>query len=250
MKICPKCNYERIPSDQGLPTNLCPDCGVVYEKFDQVRSKLSNGDAEKIRKLKSSYAEDVHVEQKKQVVGKRKGLVLKIVKKSLIVIALFYALVFAIAQFGFLNSLLPIACFFMFKRIFIADSEKSSSIRRIIQAISFFGVVLILIAWINIEHAPRKIENKPIVELTHQQKIRKGFSGWNGSHRDFVMATKKVMNDPDSFEHVETVYKDNDDGTLRLMMTFRGKNMFGAKILSETIAVSDIETGKVIMVLQ
>ena len=56
------------------------------------------------------------------------------------------------------------------------------------------------------------------------------FSGWNGSNPQFVDAVKSTMNDPSSFEHVETRFKDNNDGTLKLFMKFRGKNAFGAII--------------------
>lgn len=56
------------------------------------------------------------------------------------------------------------------------------------------------------------------------------FSGWNGSNPEFVYAVKSTMNDPSSFEHVETRFKDNNDGTLKLFMKFRGKNAFGAII--------------------
>ena len=37
------------------------------------------------------------------------------------------------------------------------------------------------------------------------------------------------MNDPDSYEHVETVYWDRDDH-LVVSTTFRGKNAFGGTV--------------------
>lgn len=39
------------------------------------------------------------------------------------------------------------------------------------------------------------------------------------------------MKDPDSFEHVETKYSNNPDGTHNVMMTYRAKNWFWAKDL-------------------
>lgn len=34
MTICPKCDYERRPEDDGLtPEGECPKCGLIYEKF-------------------------------------------------------------------------------------------------------------------------------------------------------------------------------------------------------------------------
>lgn len=60
------------------------------------------------------------------------------------------------------------------------------------------------------------------------------FSGWNGSNPQFVDYIKDRMNDPSSFEHVETRY--NDDGSnLKLYMKYRGKNGFGAILTKEAI---------------
>lgn len=34
MTICPKCDYERRPEDDGFtPEGECPKCGLIYEKF-------------------------------------------------------------------------------------------------------------------------------------------------------------------------------------------------------------------------
>lgn len=59
--------------------------------------------------------------------------------------------------------------------------------------------------------------------------IEEQFSAWDGSHRNLTKVIKKAMNDPDSYEHVETVYWDMKDH-LVVRTTFRGKNAFGGVV--------------------
>ncbi len=65
-------------------------------------------------------------------------------------------------------------------------------------------------------------------------------SEWDGAHHNLVRAVKKVMNDPGSFEHVETVYWDMKDH-LVVRMTFRGTNAFGAVVPQTVKAWVDLE---------
>ena len=57
------------------------------------------------------------------------------------------------------------------------------------------------------------------------------FSGWDGSNPELVEYVKSRMNDPNSFEHVETKFYEHDGGDkLRIVMTYRGKNGFGGVV--------------------
>lgn len=75
--------------------------------------------------------------------------------------------------------------------------------------------------------------------------------GLNGSHRVLEDYVKLYMNDPKSFEHVETKYimpKDTGVTATVYIMTYRGKNSLGG-VVTETIrATCDIKTGKVLNV--
>lgn len=62
-----------------------------------------------------------------------------------------------------------------------------------------------------------------------KEMIEKQFSAWDGSHRNLTKFIKEQMNDPDSYEHVETIYWDMKDH-LVVMTTFRGKNAFGGVV--------------------
>ncbi len=82
-------------------------------------------------------------------------------------------------------------------------------------------------------------------QKAHDDWVESQFSAWDGSHNEFVRLVKENMNDPKSFEHVETKYLvlstqeqidevgKGEIGDLYIYMKFRGTNAFGGKILSE-----------------
>lgn len=73
-------------------------------------------------------------------------------------------------------------------------------------------------------------------ELKQRKKmIEEQFSAWDGSHINLTRAIKDAMNDPGSYEHIETVYWDRGDHLL-VKTTFRGKNAFGALIKDTVVA--------------
>lgn len=80
-----------------------------------------------------------------------------------------------------------------------------------------------------------------------KEKIQKHFSAWDGSHRGLTKIIKKSMNDPDSYDHAETVYWDKGDH-LVVKTTFRGKNAFGGVVKNWVMAKVDLN-GNVIVVI-
>jgi len=75
----------------------------------------------------------------------------------------------------------------------------------------------------------------------HQKKIEAQFSGWDGSHREFERMIKDAMNDPDSYDHVETRYIDKGS-FIRVFCTFRGKNSLGVWSRTPRLLIS-LSTG-------
>lgn len=73
-----------------------------------------------------------------------------------------------------------------------------------------------------------------------QERIEKQFSGWDGSHRNLEKLIKQNMNDPDSYEHIETGYKDM---VLYILVStkFRGANAFGGKVINTVSAKVDLD---------
>lgn len=80
-----------------------------------------------------------------------------------------------------------------------------------------------------------------------QLKIEEQFSAWDGSHRNLTSMIKESMNDPKSYEHVETRYL--EDGDFLLVTTkFRGTNAFGGKVINTVSAKVDLD-GNVVEII-
>lgn len=62
-----------------------------------------------------------------------------------------------------------------------------------------------------------------------QIQLEKQFSSWDGSHNTLTELIKKAMNDPDSYEHVETKYWDMKDYIV-VRTVYSGKNAFGGRV--------------------
>jgi hypothetical protein len=83
---------------------------------------------------------------------------------------------------------------------------------------------------------------------TRKERIERQFSVWDGSHRGLTKTIKDAMNDPRSYEHVETVSWDQGD-YLVVRTTFRGKNAFGGVVKNWIKAKVDLD-GNVIAILE
>jgi hypothetical protein len=85
-------------------------------------------------------------------------------------------------------------------------------------------------------------ESEPEIKLTkqeiHKQNIQKLFSGWDGSHLKLTEKIKESLNDPKSYEHIETSFKDMDS-FLIVNATFTAKNAFGGTLKKDVVVVSD-----------
>lgn len=79
------------------------------------------------------------------------------------------------------------------------------------------------------------------------ERIRSGFSLWDGSHRGLTRMIKASMHDPDSYEHVSTQYSDHGS-YLTVTTRFRGRNAFGALVLNSVTAKVDLD-GNVLAIL-
>ncbi|MBB4866833.1 tetratricopeptide (TPR) repeat protein [Pseudomonas nitritireducens] len=95
--------------------------------------------------------------------------------------------------------------------------------------------------------AKRRIEETKQAERT--KKIEAQFSGWDGSHRGLERVAKSMMKNPDSFEHVETRYSDKGK-YIRVGMTYRGTNSFGAVVPGTIVADFDLEGNLIKIVSQ
>ncbi len=92
-----------------------------------------------------------------------------------------------------------------------------------------------------------KTTEKKSVPLTNEQKVSELQSGYDGSIRSVVKFVKNSMNDPDSFEHVETRTGFYEKESFIVSMKYRGKNPFGG-VITKYIDLKVDYSGNVISV--
>lgn len=74
----------------------------------------------------------------------------------------------------------------------------------------------------------------------NEEKIKKQFSVWDGSHYNLVKYVKERLNDDNSFRHVNTTAKILGDNVL-VKMEYRAANTFGAIVLQNISATYDAD---------
>ena len=85
------------------------------------------------------------------------------------------------------------------------QKKKKSSLSKFFEY--FTAIVIIVMVFNFIFSDSEDNRGKQEISDKEQQEREKGFhclSGWNGSHREFVRQTKRMMKDPRSFDHIET----------------------------------------------
>lgn len=100
-----------------------------------------------------------------------------------------------------------------------------------------------------IEADKRIAKEREAYEARKKKFEEKCLSSWDGSHTKLKMLTKRSMNDPDSFDHEETLYKLYKDYAI-VVMKFRGKNAFNATVVNSVTAKVDLEDCEVLEVEQ
>lgn len=67
-------------------------------------------------------------------------------------------------------------------------------------------------------------------------------SAWDGSCKPVEDYLKRQMNDPDSYEHIETSYSINTlQDAMDVTTKFRAKNAYGAKVISQATATVNLD---------
>lgn len=98
-----------------------------------------------------------------------------------------------------------------------------------------FILIIIAIIWIALRSCGNEEIKEPLTPAEQrQERIEQCFSAWDGSHIELTKLIKESMNDPDSYEHIETRYWDKDS-VLFIVTSFRGKNAFGG-VIKQTIS--------------
>ncbi|HUH25500.1 MAG TPA: hypothetical protein VLY87_02645 [Flavobacterium sp.] len=127
-------------------------------------------------------------------------------------------------------------------------SLKGSTTLVVIVAILFFTVKSCFFGSDSVEVKKEIRTNADGTPMTERQiKVEDQFSNWDGSHLGLKTAIKEHLNDPNSFEHIETRFKDNGD-FIYVFTTFTAKNGFGGRVKQTVSAKVDFK-GNVIEIL-
>jgi len=275
--ICPKCQHDRSDKDDpSIPEYQCPACGVVYAKYKPTTVKAESSekiiknifDAERIRKIKARAATESEDEKRKIDKGswadRKKAILIKIPYAIIV----FYISIYIIGFFGWLQGVLVMIIIYSainYKRVAAALSEHQYKSPKKQNLPWLIGVLITFILLASVSTLKqRTVDTEREIRIARQtqakaqikqaqtpeQKIKKQFSAWDGSHRELVKMVKKNMNDPSSFDHESTVYWDNGDGTINVLMRYRGKNAFGGLVIDSVKAKFHIESGMFLGVVQ
>lgn len=125
-------------------------------------------------------------------------------------------------------------------------SKLTDILRMIICALAGWGIFAMVIIkstpdpLAEPEETPAKVDNR-----TRAEKIADQFSTHDGRHYLVARRVKRMLHDPDSFEHLKTVYAVVGD-ELQIFMSYYAKNAFGAQVITTHTAMVNIETGDVL----
>jgi hypothetical protein len=98
------------------------------------------------------------------------------------------------------------------------------------------------------ENKEESLNSDGTQKTERQLEVEKQFSAWDGSHPALTKMIKDAMNDPDSYDHVETVFWDMKD-YLVVLTTYRGKNAFGGVVKNFVKAKVDLN-GNVLEIIE
>ncbi|MBN2017668.1 MAG: hypothetical protein JW794_06030 [Candidatus Cloacimonetes bacterium] len=118
------------------------------------------------------------------------------------------------------------------------------------KGIGCLAFILLLVILVLISHYRGRdtVIQKPKSDAQlRKERIEKQFNSWDGSHNELTNYIKNNMNDPKSYEHIETVYSDHGD-YLIVITSFRGKNVFGGIVKNSIKAKVDID-GKILEII-
>ena len=109
--------------------------------------------------------------------------------------------------------------------------------------------LMVMALWRSVQRSMDESDRKNIPRYTgvivrpmmlRQDSIDQLFSKVDGSHIFLTKYLKETLNDPDSYEHVTTEYKDLGK-VLVVVTTYRAKNESGEKVLSSITVKSDLK---------
>jgi hypothetical protein len=87
------------------------------------------------------------------------------------------------------------------------------------------------------------------LERNRKEKVEKQFSSWDGSHPALSRMIKENCRNPDSYEHIETRFRD-DGSSIFVITKYRAENGFGGMSIGTVSARVDFDGNVIEIVIQ
>lgn len=126
-------------------------------------------------------------------------------------------------------------------RIIIQDAPKSK-MGGCMGVIAAIMVIIVVAIGVNSFLDSQTPKDKKQIRREYVESL---FSAYDGSHAQLEKAIKSEMKNPDSYEHVETRFRD-DSTTIYVITTFRGTNSFGGIVPQKAEATLNGNNGRII----
>ena len=123
---------------------------------------------------------------------------------------------------------------------------KKTSIKPLNVIVFFAFLFLIVYQLVRKEESNLNANGTPKTE--REAQLSKYFSAWDGSNPTLERLIKNAMNDPDSYEHIETVYWDMTDHII-VRTVYSGNNAFGGRVKNFVKAKLDNE-GELVEIIE
>ena len=135
------------------------------------------------------------------------------------------------------------------------QEERIAMNKKILKWLSIPFVIFFILIFVSVimdAGKPKKVEEVKVEKVLTSaeikaEKIKKLFSAWDGSNNAVELYLKTNMNDPKSYEHIKTVYKERENDLL-VITQFRGKNGFGSLVVQQISVIISYD-GELLQVL-
>jgi hypothetical protein len=90
-----------------------------------------------------------------------------------------------------------------------------------------------------VEELEAERKKQEAIKKKRKEDIENQFSTWDGSHLKLSLLIKENCRNPDSYEHIETSYRD-DGNSIYVITKYRAENGFGGMSIGIVSAKVDI----------
>jgi len=129
----------------------------------------------------------------------------------------------------------------------ITEAKKEAKTQGWVNLVSaaIVGILVAYFFFTSNSETERRDKTGPLSKIP--ERVKKQFHYYDGSHIRLEKYIIENMNDPDSYEHIQTTYTYPGIGskTMRVYTVYSGRNAFGGTVKNWVLAEVDTKTGQV-----